>query len=104
MRAVAERVAEGGGVFGECLQIVDFKGEVREIGSDLDGTALVKFANFDERLAVRGLEENEVRSSTADAATDFLESDDICVEGNRAFEVRDSIARVEELRNHFEKE
>ena len=100
MRAVAERVSQGGGVFGEGFQIVDFKGEVREIGADLNGAALVELANFDERFAAGGLEEDEVRPAPAHAAADFFETEDVCVERNCAFEIGNSIARMEELRDH----
>ena len=103
MRSVAERVTEGGGVFGEGFEIIDFKGEVREIGADLNRAALVEFANLDERFATGGLEENEVRPAPAHAAADFFETKDVFVEGNRAFEIGDSVARVEELRDHEEK-
>jgi len=74
VRTVAERVAERGRVFGEGLEIIDLEGQMGKIRSDLDGPALIKFADFDQLLAARGLEENEMGAASAHAASDFLEA------------------------------
>ena len=48
-----------GGMFGECFEILNLKGEVRDIETHIYGTALVELANLNLFFAARSLEEDE---------------------------------------------
>ena len=100
MGTVAERIAERGGMGGECVQVVDLEGKMSEIRADNDRTALVKFANFDQLLAAGGLEKDELGSATAGTSPHFLEAQNVLVERNGFFQIGDPVSGVEELGDH----
>jgi hypothetical protein len=60
MWSVGQRMAFCRGVFGELVQIVDFKCEMREIGPDDNRAAPVEFANLDFLFAAWRFQEDEL--------------------------------------------
>lgn len=98
--AIAERVSQRGGMFGEGLNVIDLECQVGQVGADLDRAARVKFTDLDEFLAPGRFEEDELGASPARAAADLLQAEDIAVEGNGLFQVGNAVPRVEELLDH----
>src|SRR5439155_5022656 len=60
MWSVRQRIAFCRGVFGELVQIVDFKSEMRQIGADDNRAAPVKFADLNFLIAAWCFEEDEL--------------------------------------------
>lgn len=60
MWSVRQRMAFCRGVFGELVQIVDFKCEMRQIGTDDNRTAPVEFAYFNFLIAAWCFQEDEL--------------------------------------------
>ncbi len=79
MRTVGERVALGGGLFGELLDVIDFEGEVGEVGPDHDRAAFVEFAELDFLLAPGSFQENELRAAARSMAPHFLQAEDVAI-------------------------
>ena len=97
---IAQGVAFRRSFFRKGLQIRDLKGEVRQVGSDLDGSARIVFADLDFLLAAGGLQEHEFGSAAALASADLLEPEDIAVKRNGLVEILDAVTGVEEFGNH----
>src|SRR6266550_1323301 len=60
MWSVRQRMAFCRGVFGELVQIVDFKCEMRQIGADDNRAALVEFAYLNFLIAAWCFQEDEL--------------------------------------------
>lgn len=88
-------------MFCKSLQILDFKCEVGEIGSDLNGAAGVVFADFDQLLASRSFEKDKLGPPSARDAPDFFQAENIFVKGNRFLQIGNPVAGVEELFYHL---
>ena len=101
MRPITERVAEGGGVFGEGLHVLNLEGEMGEVGTDLNGAAFIEFANLDLLLTARGLEENQLRTPAAGGAFDFLEAKNLGIKVHGFLQISHAVAGVEELFYHI---
>jgi len=97
---VAQGVAFCRGFLGKGLQIRDLKGEVREVGSDLDGAAGIVFADLDFLVTAGSLEKHELGSAAALASADLLEAENIAVKGNGSLEILDAVSGVEEFGDH----
>jgi hypothetical protein len=100
VRTVGQRVSEGGRMARKGLDVVDFKRQVRQIGSYLDRSAGIKLADLDKFLALRRLEENQLRATSAGDAPDLFEPKHVLVEVNGLIEVGDAVARVIQFLNH----
>jgi len=83
------------GVFGELVQIVDFKCEMRQIGTDDNRAAPVEFAYLNFLIAAWCFQEDELRSTPRGVATNFLETEDVLVKRNGLLQVVYAIARVQ---------
>ena len=70
--AVGEWVAFGCGVLGEGFDVLDFEGEVGEVGAEGDLAAGWETADFNEFLAVRRFKENKFGASGRAVAAYFL--------------------------------
>ena len=101
VRTVRERVTFFGRLMGETFDIVDFEGQMREIRTDDDWTAFIELTDFDFFLAVRRLEENQLRAAAGGMASRFLQAEDVSVERDRFFEVGHAITSVEKLLYHY---
>jgi len=102
--AVGVFEAVGGEVFLEFSKAGDLKGEMGEVGLDVDGTAGGKGADLDEFFAVGGFEEDEFRAAWGFVAAGFFEAKDVFVEGDGALEVVHAVAGVEQLGNSHGRE
>ena len=87
MRAVAERVTLGGGLFRKCHQIRDFKGEMGQIRANLYGAAGVVFADLDLLFRAGSLEKNKLGAPTTLATAYFLEAEYVTVKGDGFFQI-----------------
>jgi hypothetical protein len=88
----------GGRLTRERLEVVDFEREVHEIGLHHHrGSARGHLAEFDFLLAVRGLEEDQLRAARGGVPTRDLQADDLLVETHAAFDVVHAHPRVEKF-------
>ena len=60
MRSVGQRMPFCGGVFGELVQVLDFKRKVGQIRADDNGAAPVEFAYLNFLIAVWCFQEDEL--------------------------------------------
>ena len=100
MRPVAERVAKRSGVGRECVEVLHLEGQVGQIRPDDHRTTSIEFANLEEFLAARSLQEDKLRATPAGAAADFLQSKDAGVKEKGLVEIGDPVAGVKEAFNH----
>src|SRR6195256_3184632 len=63
MRAVRERIALRGRFPRECIEIVHFEGQMRQVGANNDGAALIELADLNLLLALRRFEEDRSRAA-----------------------------------------
>jgi hypothetical protein len=73
---------------------------MRNIRTDIDRTAPIELADFDLFIALRSLEEHELRTTRRFRALRLLETEHILVKMDRLFQVRNPIAGVKKLGNH----
>src|SRR5215210_4387820 len=83
------------GVFRELVNIRNLKREMRQIPPDLHRTAFVEFANLDQLLAIRSLEENQLRTAFRSLPSHLFQPQHIAIKGDGFFEIADSISRVQ---------
>lgn len=95
--AVGEGDAVRGEVAPEGLETVDLKGEVGEVGLDLDWAAVGEIAELDGFLAFGGFEEDQFGAAGRFVATDFLEPENIAIEPDGSFQIVHSVAGVEQF-------
>lgn len=100
MGAVAQRVTVCGGMFCKSVHVFDFKCKVCEIRADLDRTACIEFAYFNQLLASGSFEKNELGPATACETPDFFQSENVFVKGNGFLQIGNPVAGVEELCYH----
>ena len=82
------------------FDVVDFKRQVRQIGSYLDGSAGIILSDLDKFLALWRLEENQLRATSAGDASDLFEPKHMLVKVNGLLEVSDAVTRVIQFLNH----
>src|SRR5947207_364505 len=100
MRPVGKRITFFRRLAGKLLDVVDLESQMREVGTDDDGTALIELTDFDLFLAAGSFKENQLRTAAGGVASRFLQTEDVSVEGNRFFEVSHPITSVEKLLYH----
>src|SRR5215472_6338643 len=87
-------------MLGERIQIVYFECEMRDVVSDADRTAAVKFANLDLFFAPWRLEKDELRASWRFRPVNLFQSKHVLIERDCLFQVRYPVAGVQEFLNH----
>jgi hypothetical protein len=84
----------------EEVQILDFKGEVREIRTDHHGPGGWVRANLDELLTLWCLEKHQLGPPRGTVSGNLLQSEDPLVKINGALEVFNAVTGVEEFGDH----
>jgi hypothetical protein len=97
---VAEGIALGGGVFGESIHIIDFKGEMGQIRAYDNGPARGVVADLDFLVAAPRLKENQGGASGRGRAARFLQPKHVLVEAHRAIEFGDAVSSMKKALNH----
>src|SRR5205809_5633018 len=100
MRPVRQRVTFSGCVFRKLVQIIHFECEMRQIGTNLHRTALIKFAKLDFLVATWCFQEDELRSAARCVSSNLFESENILIKRNRFLQVMYAIARVQQFLDH----
>lgn len=95
--AVRKGIAQGGGMSGKRLEVIDFESEVCEVGAEGDWAAGGVGADLDEFLAIRRAKEDELGATGGLVATDLVETEHLGVEGDGLFEVIDAVTGMQEL-------
>src|ERR1700676_2152640 len=94
MRTVRERIAFRGRFPRECIEIVPFEGQMRQVGANNDRAALIELTDLNLLLALRRFEEDQLRAATGSVPTDFLQTEHIPVEGDCLLQVFHAITSV----------
>ncbi len=79
----------------ELVQIFYFKSKVRQVWTDDDRSALVKFAKLNFFVAARRFQKNELRAAPRSVAANLLETENVLVEGNGLLQIVYAIAGVQ---------
>src|SRR5207247_9104828 len=79
MRPIRQWVTFSGCVFRKLVQIVHFECEMRQIGTNLHRTALIKFAKLDFLVAAWRFQEDKLRSAARCVSSNLFESENILV-------------------------
>jgi hypothetical protein len=82
-------------VFGELVQIVHFKCEMRQIGADDDRSAIVELTDLNFLIAARRFEKDELRPAPGGLPANLLKAEDVLVKRDRFLQVMYAIARVQ---------
>jgi len=78
----------------ELVQIFYFKSKVRQVWTDDDRSALVKFAKLNFLIAARRFQKNELRTAPRSVTPNLLQPQNILIERDRFFQVVYAVARV----------
>ena len=79
----------------ELVQIFYFKSKVRQVWTDDDRSALVKFAKLNFLIAARRFQKNELLAAPRSVAANLLETENVLVEGNGLLQIVYAIAGVQ---------
>ena len=79
----------------ELVQIFYFKSKVRQVWTDDDRSALVKFAKLNFLIAARRFQKKELRTAPRSVAANLLETENVFVEGNGLLQIVYAIAGVQ---------
>ena len=84
-------------VLAELLKTRHFKGEMGEIGLNVNWAAGGETADFDQLFAAGSLQENQFRSTRRFVSAHFCKAENVRVKSDGTGEVIDAITSVEEL-------
>jgi len=79
----------------ELVQIFYFKSKVRQVRTDDDRSAPVKFADLNFFVAARRFQKHELRTAPRSVAANLLQAQNIPVERDRFLQIVYAIARVQ---------
>src|SRR5262245_58391216 len=95
MWSVGQWMAFCRSVFGEFVQVVDLKSQVRKVRTDNNRAAPVEFAYLNFLIAAWCFQKDEVRAAPGSVAANLLKAENVLVERNRLLQVVYAIARVQ---------
>jgi len=100
MGTVGKGVAFCGRVAREFFEVVDLKGQMRQVRANHDRAARIEFAKLNLFVALRRLKENELRAATRGVPANFPKPENIFIKRDRLLQIGDSISSVEEFFYH----
>jgi hypothetical protein len=74
-----------------------------KIGLNPDGFAARQVADFDFLLAARGFQEDQLRAARRFVAANLSQTENIAIKSDRAFQIIDAEAGVQEFADFFHK-
>ena len=77
------------------IEVVHFKGEMRQIGADHYRPALIKFSNLDFFVAAGGFQKDELRAAPGCLTSNLFQSENVLIERDGFLQVMHAIARVQ---------